>query len=99
VSLIFLYGCETWFLTLSENPELRKFENSVLRRIFVPKRDEIIGGYRKLPNEEIQSLYSLRNIIRMKKSRMIILEKYVTCMKTKRSACSIPLWKEINGET
>jgi hypothetical protein len=29
------------------------FENRVLRRIFGPKRDEVIGGWRKLHNEEL----------------------------------------------
>jgi hypothetical protein len=29
------------------------FENRVLRRIFGPKRDEVIGGWRKLRNEEL----------------------------------------------
>jgi hypothetical protein len=43
-------------------------ENRVLRRKFVPKRDEIIGGWRKLHNEELHNLYSLPNIIRLRKS-------------------------------
>jgi hypothetical protein len=29
------------------------FENRVLRRIFGPKRDEVLGGLRKLHNEEL----------------------------------------------
>jgi hypothetical protein len=29
------------------------FENRVLKRIFVPKTDELIGGWRKLYNEEL----------------------------------------------
>jgi hypothetical protein len=33
------------------------YENSVLRRIFRPKRDEMIGGWRKLYNEELHNLY------------------------------------------
>jgi len=37
-----LYGCETWSLTLREDCRLRVFENRVLRRIFEPKRDEVI---------------------------------------------------------
>jgi hypothetical protein len=41
----------------------------VLRRIFGPKRDEVTGGQRKLNNEELHSLYSSPNIIRMIKSR------------------------------
>jgi hypothetical protein len=38
-----LYGCESWSLTSREDHRLRVFENKVLRRIFVLKRDEIIG--------------------------------------------------------
>jgi hypothetical protein len=45
------------------------FENRVLRRIFGPKRDEVIGGWRKLYNEELHNLYCLPSIIRMIKSR------------------------------
>jgi hypothetical protein len=41
------------------------FENRVLRRIFGPKRGEVIGKWRKLHNEEIHTLYSSPNIIRM----------------------------------
>jgi hypothetical protein len=33
-----LYGCETWSLTLKEKHRLRVFENSVLRRIFGPRK-------------------------------------------------------------
>jgi hypothetical protein len=32
------------------------FENRVLRRIFGPKRDEVIGDCRKLHNEELHNL-------------------------------------------
>jgi hypothetical protein len=42
-----LHGCETWSLIVREEHGLRVFENRVLRRIFGPKRDEIIGGWRK----------------------------------------------------
>jgi hypothetical protein len=34
---VVLYGYENWSLTLRE-------EHRVLRRIFVPKRDEVTGG-------------------------------------------------------
>jgi hypothetical protein len=50
----FLYGCETWSLTLREEHRLTVFENRVLRRIFGPKRDEVTGEWRKLHNEELQ---------------------------------------------
>jgi hypothetical protein len=48
---------------------MRVFENRVLRRIFGRKRVEVIGGWRKLHNEELHNLYSSPSIIRMIKSR------------------------------
>jgi hypothetical protein len=45
------------------------FENRVLRRIFGPKRAEVIEGWRKLHNEELHNLYCSPRIIRMIKSR------------------------------
>jgi hypothetical protein len=44
-------------------------QNKVLRRIFGPKRDEAIEGWRKLRNEELHDLCSSPNIIRTIKSR------------------------------
>jgi hypothetical protein len=64
ISPVILYGCETWSLTLRGEHRLRVFENRVLRRIFGPKRDEVTGGWRKLYNEELHSLYS-SSVIRM----------------------------------
>jgi hypothetical protein len=66
---VVLYGCETWYLTLREEHRLRVFENWVLRRIFGPKRDEVMGEWRKLHNEELQNLYSSPDIITQVKSR------------------------------
>jgi hypothetical protein len=40
---VVLYGCETWSLTLREEHRLRVFENRVLRGIFGPKREEVMG--------------------------------------------------------
>jgi hypothetical protein len=40
---VVLYGCETWSLTLREEHRLRVFENRVLRGMFGPKRDEVMG--------------------------------------------------------
>ena len=67
---VVLYGCETWSLTLREERRLRVFENRVLRRVFVSKRDEVTGEWRKLHNEELRDLYSLPNIVRVVKSRL-----------------------------
>jgi len=44
---VFLYGCETWSLTMREERKLRVFENRVLRRILGPKRDEVTGSGEK----------------------------------------------------
>jgi hypothetical protein len=43
------------------------FENRVLRGIFGLKRDEVIGGWRKLHNEELHNLYCSPSIIRIMK--------------------------------
>jgi hypothetical protein len=48
------------------------FENRVLRRLFEPRRDEVIGGWRKLHCEELCNFYSSPSIIRMSKSRKMI---------------------------
>jgi hypothetical protein len=58
-----LYGCETWSLTLREEHRYRVFENRVLR-ISGPKRDEVMGEWRKLHNGELHNLYSSPDIIR-----------------------------------
>jgi hypothetical protein len=55
---------------LREERRLRVFENRLLRRIFGPKRDEVIGEWRKLHNEEHHDLYCSPNIFRVIKSRM-----------------------------
>jgi hypothetical protein len=41
---------------------------TVLRKIFGPKREED-GSWRKLHNDELHSLYTARNIVRVIKSR------------------------------
>jgi hypothetical protein len=68
---VVLCGCETWSLILREGHRLRVFENRVLRKIFGPRRDEVIGGWRKLHNEELHNLYPSPRVItcRMMKSR------------------------------
>ena len=43
---------------------LKVFENRILRRIFLPKRDEN-GEWRRLHNEELHSFYRSPNIFRV----------------------------------
>ena len=66
---VVLYGCETWSLTSRKECRLRAFENRELRRIFGPKRDEVIREWRKLHNKELNDLFSSPCIFRVMKSR------------------------------
>jgi hypothetical protein len=66
-----------------------EIESKVLRRIFGPKRNKVIGDWRKLHNEELHNLYFLSNIIRMIKSRSMSWAVYVARMGEKRNAYRI----------
>jgi hypothetical protein len=46
-------------------------EDRPVYRISGPQRDEVIGGWRKLHNEELQMLRSSPNIIRVIKSFLL----------------------------
>jgi hypothetical protein len=60
------------------------FENRVLRRVFVPKRDEVTEECRKLHNEELNNLNSLPNIVGVVKSRIMSWVGHVTRMGEER---------------
>ena len=62
--------CEPWSLTLRKRPELRVFENLVLRKIFRPKRNYLRGEWRRVAHEVLYVLYSTPIVIRMIKSKM-----------------------------
>jgi hypothetical protein len=47
---------------------LKVLENGVLRRIFRPKMDEVVGGSRKLHNDGLHRLYFSPNIVTRIKS-------------------------------
>jgi hypothetical protein len=87
-----LYGCESWSLTLREEPRLRVFENRVLRRVFEPKRVEVTGEWRKLHNEELSDLYS-PNIVWVIKSRRMRWAGHVAPMGEKRGVYRILVGK------
>jgi hypothetical protein len=66
-----LYGCEPGYLTWRLEDRLRVFENRGLRKILGPKRDEVTVERRTLHNQKLRDLYSLPNIIRVTKSRIM----------------------------
>jgi hypothetical protein len=55
------------------------FEDRVLR-IYGPKRDNVIGEWRKLHNDEHNDLYSSPNIVPAIKSRRMWWMGHVACM-------------------
>jgi hypothetical protein len=67
-----------FFLTLREEHGLRVVENRVLKRIFVPKRDEVTGEWRRLV------LYSSPNIICVIETRKMRWAGHVVRMRDRR---------------
>jgi hypothetical protein len=62
------------------------FENRVLKKMFGPKRDEVIGGWRNMHNEELHNFYSSPSVITMNKSRITRWAGHVARMGEKRNA-------------
>jgi len=56
----------------------------VLRRIFGPRRDEVMGEWRRLHSEELNDLYYLPNIVRVIKSRRMRWAGHVARMGEER---------------
>jgi hypothetical protein len=83
---VVLCGCETWSLVLRQDHRLRVFEYRVLRRKFGPKRDKVIGDWRKLHDEELHKSYSSPSIIRVIKSRRMQWAGHIARMGEKRTA-------------
>jgi hypothetical protein len=67
---VVLYGCVNWSLALREECTPRMLENRVLRIIFTPTRDEVIGEWRKLHKKKLGDPCSSPNIFPVIKSRI-----------------------------
>jgi len=80
-------------LILREERKLRVFENMVLRRIFVPRRDEVTGEWSRLHNEELDVLYSSPNIVRVIKSRRMRWAGHVARMGEERGVYKVMVGK------
>jgi len=61
----------------------RRFENRVLRRMYVPERDEVIRDWRKLHNKELNDLHCSPNVIGVIKSRRMRWAGHVARGKSK----------------
>jgi hypothetical protein len=65
---------------------LRVFEDRVLRGTLGLKKDEVIGGWRKMYNEDLHNLHCSPCIIRIIKSRRMRWAGHVACTGVKRNA-------------
>jgi hypothetical protein len=74
------------------------FENKVLTKIFGPKKEERIEGWRKLHEEELHNLYSSTHIIRMIRSRWMIWAGDVARMGKKGNAYRVLVGKSEGRE-
>jgi len=83
------------FKLVADNEEhrLRVFENSVLRRTFGPKRDEVTGECRKLHNEGFNDLYCSPNIVRVNESRRMRLAGHVASVGERRGVYRVLVGK------
>jgi len=90
---VVLYGCDTWSLILREESRLRVSENMVLRRIFGHRRDEVMGEWRRLHNEELNDLYSSPNIVRVIKWRRMRWAGHVVRMGVERGVYRVLVGK------
>jgi hypothetical protein len=76
-------------LTLREVHVLRVFQKRMLRRIFGPKRNEIVEGWKRLHYEEFHNLHSSPRIIKLTWSRSMKWMGHVVHMREKRNAYRI----------
>ena len=74
---------------MREERKLRVFENMVLTRIFGPRRDKVMGEWRRLHNVELNELYSSPNIVQLIKSRRM---KWVAHVAQGRGECIGSWW-------
>jgi hypothetical protein len=72
-------------------PKIIKAEKALTKAVNKMIRDEILGGWRKLRNEELHNLYSSPNIIRMIMSRRMRRAGHVARMG--RKGTRIAFWE------
>jgi hypothetical protein len=60
-----------------------------MRRVFGPKKKEVVGGWRGLHNEQLHNWYASQNIIKMIKSRRMRRVGHVARMGGMRNVYNI----------
>jgi len=73
---VVFYGCDSWSLTHRQEYRLKEFKNRVLRKVRVPKMNEVLKDCRRSHNDDFD-LYSSQNLIRVIKSRRMKLVGHV----------------------
>jgi len=73
-------------------------ENRVLRRIFVPKRNEGTGKWRKLHIEYLNDRYTLPSIVQAIQSRRMWWAGHITSMEGSRGVYRVLVGK-LEGKT
>jgi hypothetical protein len=64
-----------------------------LREIFGPKREEVVGGWRRLHNGELHNLHASPHVVRVIKSWSIRWAGYIARMGKVRNAYNILIGK------
>jgi hypothetical protein len=78
---------------MREEHRLRVFENRVLRMMFGPKMDKVIGEWRRLHNKELYALYSSLNIIWVIESRRMRMAGHIAHIDERRDAYGVLVGK------
>jgi hypothetical protein len=78
---------------MEEEHRLSTFENRVPKKIFGPKTDKIIAGWKRMHNVELQDLCSSRNIILVIKPKRQKWAGYVAHMVERRGAYKVLVGK------
>lgn len=79
-----------------EEHRLSVFMNRVLRRIFVPNRKEVTGGWKRIHSEELHDFIPLT--VRMIRLRWMRWTVHVACTGEKRNICKVLVEDLVVGE-
>jgi hypothetical protein len=74
---IVLYGAETWPLRKTEERRMPVFERKILRKIYGAYFDVLTNEWRKLHNDELQSLFQRPDVLKEIKKRWLVWAGHV----------------------